>query len=493
METAKCTTRKGKLPHYADGGFIGAVRRMVMPKGEADKQTPPDKPTMAPLVRGSLDPKNALREREAAAGLAKGGAVKDIRPGGKIEGPGTATSDDVHLMGSNGEFMIKASAVKKIGIEVLEALNELGDEPDEDKDSPAEKKAEYGMKCGGAVRKMATGGLLEDDINNKAVFGLYPQMTDNQRTTYATGNKLRSGVVATGPRSFEPALTPGTNIQGGGDGLRLGAIQDPRSLGVGSNQPAATPTVATAATPAPTQAPVPTASATPAIGARPFNGSVSSLDTSAGYAADQKALAEIEQKKQADIANMQSQERYAQNNVLQQRALGGNRAAAAILAGNTQDATARRGQDIQAGASRQNTLLAQQKLALESTSAGIDNQSKTQALAGQKQLSDAQAEYLAAGNDPVKLKAAERKLAVLTGKSKDMQDEYAYAPGGQTVDPATGLAVTQPGVIYNKRTGQLAPQTQTAAKPAQNFEAGKVYTDAKGNRARWDGKQFVPA
>ena len=53
--------------------------------------------------------------------------------------------------------------------------------------------------------------------------------------------------------------------------------------------------------------------------------------------------------------------------------------------------------------------------------------------------------------------------------------------------------VTQPGVIYNKRTGQLAPQTQTAAKPAQNFEAGKVYTDAKGNRARWDGKQFVPA
>ena len=53
--------------------------------------------------------------------------------------------------------------------------------------------------------------------------------------------------------------------------------------------------------------------------------------------------------------------------------------------------------------------------------------------------------------------------------------------------------MTQPGVIYNKRTGQLAPQTQTAAKPAQNFEAGKVYTDAKGNRARWDGKQFVPA
>ena len=278
--------------------------------------------------------------------------------------------------------------------------------------------------------------------------------------------------------------------------MRLGAQQDPRSLGVANTQPSAVPAVATSPTPVTVPGAVPTAGtvdATPGIGARRMNGTVSSLDTSAGYAADLKALSEIEQKKQADISNMQAQERYAQDNVLQQRALGGNRNAAAILQSRTQDRTAQRGQDIQAGASRESAQLARQKLGLETTAQGIENRGKEQTLAGQKQLADAQAEYLAAGDDPVKLKAAERKLAVLTGKSKDTQDEYAYAPGGQTVDPATGLAVTQPGVIYNKRTGQLAPQTQTAAKPAQNFEAGKVYTDAKGNRARWDGKQFVPA
>lgn len=478
METAKCTTRKGKLPHYADGGLIGAIRRMVMPKGEAQKQSPPDKPTMAPMVRGSLDPKNALREREEAAGLKAGGAIR---------GKGGPTSDDIPIMASNGEFMIKAKAVAKLGVPALEALNAIADKPGDKK--PA--KAGHG-----AVRKMATGGLVEDDKKTKAVFGLYPQLTGAQNQTYATENKLKSGVVATGPQSFEPAMTPAQPaIQGGGNGQRLGALQDPRSLGVGTSQPAAAPTVATAAVPVPTQAPVPTASATPAIGARPFNGSVSSLDTSAGYAADQKALAEIEQKKQADIANMQSQERYAQNNVLQQRALGGNRAAGAILAGNTQEAIARRGQDIQAGASRESAQLARQKLGIESTAQGIENRGKEQAIAVQQQIQQAQNEYLAAGDDPVKLKAAERKLSVLSGKAKDpQQDEYAYAPGGQTVDPATGLAVTQPGVIYNKRTGQLAPQAQaTAAKPAQNFEVGKVYTDGKGTRARWDGKQFVPA
>ena len=651
METAKCTTRKGKLPHYADGGLIGAIRRMVMPKGEAQKQSPPDKPTMAPMVRGSLDPKNALREREEAAGLKAGGAIR---------GKGGPTSDDIPIMASNGEFMIKAKAVKKIGIETLEALNAIADKPDE-KDSKAERKAEGkpAMKCGGAVRKMAAGGLILGDdgvyrVNSAGdvkVPGRQYGVTNPRAATpvatipsptippdpnaikvgadgraVAPGQQYRLGgpatptpgtaLVTTGPgRSFTPPTIPNpqveipsnytppqvnsktgaytnvppvaeppaaapqapSRISAAGGAIRnaasklssfAGGLAAPLTLGATAGQAALTDTEdyakrfglentqpglardlgiralgaasdlgntlalglpkaflyrdggdATAAAPA---APV----ATPAVpntnrqalqGAAPtaatpapvegqvirngnsFSGTnvtgnqVSSLDTSAGYAADLKALADIEQKRQADVANIQAQERYAQDNVLQQRALGGNRNAAAILQGRTQDRTTQRGQDIQAGASRESAQLARQKLGLETTAQGIENRGKEQTLAGQKQLADAQAEYLAAGDDPVKLKAAERKLAVLSGKTKDTQDEYAYAPGGQTVDPATGLAVTQPGVIYNKRTGQLAPQTQTAAKPAQNFEAGKVYTDAKGNRARWDGKQFVPA
>ena len=114
-------------------------------------------------------------------GYKKGGAIRCMA-GGAIKGKGTGTSDDIPIMASNGEFMIKAKAAKKIGIEVLEALNTIADKPDE-KDSKAEAAREYGdaegnaedkaegpkgekkegFKSGGAVRKMADGGLLEKE------------------------------------------------------------------------------------------------------------------------------------------------------------------------------------------------------------------------------------------------------------------------------------------------------------------------------------------
>lgn len=45
--------------------------------------------------------------------------------GGYISGPGTGTSDSIPLWGSNGEFMIKASAVRHWGLEMLYALNNM--------------------------------------------------------------------------------------------------------------------------------------------------------------------------------------------------------------------------------------------------------------------------------------------------------------------------------------------------------------------------------
>lgn len=43
--------------------------------------------------------------------------------GGEIHGPGTGTSDDVPIWASNGEYMIKASAVSKYGTGFLDAVN----------------------------------------------------------------------------------------------------------------------------------------------------------------------------------------------------------------------------------------------------------------------------------------------------------------------------------------------------------------------------------
>ncbi len=46
-----------------------------------------------------------------------------FREGGYVSGPGTATSDSINARLSNGEYVIKASAVNRIGVKNLNALN----------------------------------------------------------------------------------------------------------------------------------------------------------------------------------------------------------------------------------------------------------------------------------------------------------------------------------------------------------------------------------
>jgi hypothetical protein len=43
--------------------------------------------------------------------------------GGLIRGPGTGTSDSIPTMLSNGEYVLRSSAVSRIGVDMLDALN----------------------------------------------------------------------------------------------------------------------------------------------------------------------------------------------------------------------------------------------------------------------------------------------------------------------------------------------------------------------------------
>ncbi|MFJ4990072.1 hypothetical protein ACIP9H_40530 [Streptomyces sp. NPDC088732] len=54
-----------------------------------------------------------------AAGTARSG----LATGGPVRGPGTGTSDDVPIMASNGEFMMRTAAVDKYGLAFMEAVN----------------------------------------------------------------------------------------------------------------------------------------------------------------------------------------------------------------------------------------------------------------------------------------------------------------------------------------------------------------------------------
>jgi hypothetical protein len=59
-------------------------------------------------------------------GLADGGLVVKAASGGLITGPGSGTSDSIMARLSNGEFVMRAAAVRQIGLDTLQSMNELG-------------------------------------------------------------------------------------------------------------------------------------------------------------------------------------------------------------------------------------------------------------------------------------------------------------------------------------------------------------------------------
>jgi TP901 family phage tail tape measure protein len=73
--------------------------------------------------------KNAV-ETNASGGLvqrryAAGGGVWTFPTGGSVLGPGSPTSDDIPAWLSNGEYVIRAAAVRKYGLSMMDALNQM--------------------------------------------------------------------------------------------------------------------------------------------------------------------------------------------------------------------------------------------------------------------------------------------------------------------------------------------------------------------------------
>lgn len=60
-----------------------------------------------------------------ASGSGGRGSVPGYATGGEIQGPGTGTSDDVPIMASNGEYMMRTAAVEKYGVGFFDKLNAL--------------------------------------------------------------------------------------------------------------------------------------------------------------------------------------------------------------------------------------------------------------------------------------------------------------------------------------------------------------------------------
>jgi len=90
---------------------------------------------------------------------------------------------------------------------------------------------------------------------------------------------------------------------------------------------------------------------------------------------------------------------------------------------------------------------------IEAEGLGMDNKAKARLGVLQDALFNAKT--------PKEQAAAEDKLRAFQGKYEKPAppEEYAYAPGGQVADE-NGVVTTQPGVIFNKRTGEVRQQPQ---------------------------------
>lgn len=84
-------------------------------------------------------------------------------------------------------------------------------------------------------RSYADGNLVRPE-DDRAVFGFFPQLRDNQNTTHATGNKLAQGVQAT-PTGFQPAA-PAAEPPLPPAPARMNNLSDPRSTEFAAASPA---------------------------------------------------------------------------------------------------------------------------------------------------------------------------------------------------------------------------------------------------------------
>ncbi|WP_151959535.1 tape measure protein [Acinetobacter bereziniae] len=78
--------------------------------------------------------------------------------GGHITGKGTGTSDDIPIMASNGEFMIRQAAVSKLGLVALNYMNKTGELPFQSEFNAA--KYQFSLPNKQPTEKFRDGGLI---------------------------------------------------------------------------------------------------------------------------------------------------------------------------------------------------------------------------------------------------------------------------------------------------------------------------------------------
>jgi tape measure domain-containing protein len=95
---------------------------------------------------------------------ADGGQIQTKASGGLLRGPGTGTSDSIPAWVSNGEYVVRAAAVRKLGLPFMEAVND-GHLPIPDISRLMPRYASGGLVGTGVGGTMTLGGTVVQIIN----------------------------------------------------------------------------------------------------------------------------------------------------------------------------------------------------------------------------------------------------------------------------------------------------------------------------------------
>lgn len=131
--TTQITTSLQEL----SGGVEQSASKVANAFSDTESSTSTTNPVIDELASSATNAKNALDNLATAslpilgtgeiggtgAGHKDGGLIQKFSTGGNVKGEGTSTSDSIPAMLSNGEFVVKASAVRKYGIGFLNAVN----------------------------------------------------------------------------------------------------------------------------------------------------------------------------------------------------------------------------------------------------------------------------------------------------------------------------------------------------------------------------------
>lgn len=111
------------------------------------------------------------------------------------------------------------------------------------------------------------------------------------------------------------------------------------------------------------------------------------------------------------------------------------------------------------------TVRAGDRNSLDARRVGLEERGQGFKLAEAQRMEKLRDSYQSA--KPEERKAIAQQIRELQG-STVQQDAWAHSPGGQVIDPKTQQLITQPGVIYNRHTGETREAAAAPPTPPQN-------------------------